>query len=132
MILHVNRCIILQQNLWLYSLIPTNTTGDLTKLVNFSQEETKKIHAVAKANGRTVTQLMTALTTIAYAEAAFKIASKSGEGRFNEVLSSYEMASHFLTVFNFINHVSYIVLNAFQHHIINALATQTSWGIQLF
>ena len=105
----------MQQNLWLYPLIPTNTTGDLTKLVNFSQEETKKIHAVAKANGRTVTQVMTAFTTIAYAEAAFKIASKVGEERFNEVLLSYEKATHFPIVFNFINHVSYNISNSFQY-----------------
>lgn len=53
-----------------------------------------------------MTHLLTALTVVANAEAAFKAASEVGIERFREILTTFEAATHYPTALNFINHVS--------------------------
>ena len=83
----------------------TGDTKDVCRLVKFSREESAAIHKVAKAHGRTITQLLSALQIIAYAESAINIAGKEGEERFSEVISSYETATHHNICLNAIDHV---------------------------
>lgn len=84
----------------MYPLVPTGKKEDIARLVKFSTEDTQKIYRAAKAHGRTVTQVLSALIVLAYAESVLNTAGKDGEERFQEVSSSYETATHHNIVLN--------------------------------
>ncbi|KII84544.1 hypothetical protein PLICRDRAFT_57529 [Plicaturopsis crispa FD-325 SS-3] len=89
---------------WLYSPLKLDGKGDIARHIVFTPELTEKFHAVAKKNGRTVTQVVTALTMLAHAEASLKIAGEAGEERYNEVTKALAASSHYLVVWYLINH----------------------------
>lgn len=84
----------------MYPLVATGKKEDIARLVKFSTEDTRKIFRAAKAHGRTVTQVLSALIVLAYAESVLNTAGKEGEERFQEVSSSYETATHHNIVLN--------------------------------
>ncbi|KAH8115365.1 hypothetical protein DFH11DRAFT_102097 [Phellopilus nigrolimitatus] len=63
---------------WLYALLDTGEHGDVAHVVKFSRETTSALHATAKKRGRTITQVVTALTALAHAEASLRIAAALG------------------------------------------------------
>ncbi|KII91184.1 hypothetical protein PLICRDRAFT_37883, partial [Plicaturopsis crispa FD-325 SS-3] len=89
---------------WLYAPVKLDGKGDIARLVEFTPELTAKLHAVAKKNGRTITQVVTALSVLAYAEASLNIAGAAGEKRYNEVAQSLAVSSHYLVAWYLINH----------------------------
>lgn len=91
---------IAQKPLWVYPLVATGKREDIARLVKFSMEDTQKIYRAAKAHGRKVTQVLSALIVLAYAESVLNTAGKEGEERFQEVSSSYETATHHNIVLN--------------------------------
>ena len=55
----------------------------------------------------TVTQVITALQTLANAEASLRLAGNAGEERYREVSESFLAATHFYTSMNFVNQVMF-------------------------
>ncbi|KAH8119091.1 hypothetical protein DFH11DRAFT_1539968 [Phellopilus nigrolimitatus] len=70
---------------WLYAPLETGRHGDVAHLVEFSREITARHHAVARRRGRTITQVVTALSVLAHAETSLKTAEGFGKERFKEV-----------------------------------------------
>lgn len=95
---------------WLYAPHPAGGKGDIGHIVKFTPELTAKIHLSAKKNGKTITQVITALSILAHAEASLKTAGKLGDERFKEVSGAFSASTHYLIAWNFINHVSVITL----------------------
>ena len=87
----------------------TGVAKDAHHHIKFSKEESVVIHKAAKAHGRTITQLFSALQMIAYSEAAINQAGVEGVERFNEVVSSYETATHHNICLNAIDYVSFSI-----------------------
>ncbi|KAL5525434.1 hypothetical protein ACEPAF_9304 [Sanghuangporus sanghuang] len=88
---------------WLYPTRTTSQRGDVSRLVQFPEETSAKLHALCKKKGYTVTQVVTALSALAHAEAALKTAAIVGSERFQEVSNAFYGASHYLVPWNFIN-----------------------------
>ncbi|KAH8115367.1 hypothetical protein DFH11DRAFT_1726222 [Phellopilus nigrolimitatus] len=89
---------------WLYAPIETGGHGEVSQVVKFSRETTSALHAVAKKRGRTITQVVTALSTLAHAEASLRIAAALGKERFEEVARAFSTSTHYLVAWNFMNH----------------------------
>ncbi|KAI5118790.1 hypothetical protein M0805_005019 [Coniferiporia weirii] len=90
---------------WLYAPRATGVTGDIGRLVKFSTATTAKLHDAARRHGRSITQVVTALSALAQAEAALQTAGSGGDAaRFEEVAQAYAASTHYLVAWNFINH----------------------------
>lgn len=85
---------------------PTGNTGDASHLLNLEPKVATKIHNVTKAHGHTITQSLSALVVLAYAEATIRSAIQEGDERFNEVIESYEEAEYHKIVISPASHVS--------------------------
>lgn len=85
---------------------PTGNTGDASHLLKLAPEVATKIHNVTKAHGRTVTQSLSALVVLAYAEAAIRSSIQESDERFDEVIASYEKAEYHKIVISPASHVS--------------------------
>ncbi|KAH8113325.1 hypothetical protein DFH11DRAFT_1545019 [Phellopilus nigrolimitatus] len=81
-----------------------NVQGDLGYIVKFSPEVTAKLHAACKKHGRTITQVVSALLTLANAEASLKIAGQISDERYKDVLDGFSNSTHFLIAMNSICH----------------------------
>ena len=88
---------------------PTGLAKDALRFIKFSKDESLALYKAAKAHGRTITQLLTALQILAQAEAAINHAGKEGKERFNEVVASYESATHHNICLNAIDYVSFSI-----------------------
>ncbi|KAI5118789.1 hypothetical protein M0805_005018 [Coniferiporia weirii] len=90
---------------WLYAPRATGATGDVARLVKFSAATTAQLHAAARRHGGSITQVVTALSALAHAEAALQTAGSGGDAaRFEEVAQAYAASTHYLVAWNFINH----------------------------
>ena len=80
--------------------------GSVLGRVCFSKEETERLHAVGKAHGRTVTQVATALLTLATAEVALRTAGSEGIERYQYIADTFAKATHLFSGMNAVNMVS--------------------------
>lgn len=90
----------------MFTMPPTGNTGDTSHLLNLDPEVATKIHDVTKGHGRNITQSVTALVVLAYAEAVIRSSTQEGNERFNEVIASYEKAEYHKIINNVASHVS--------------------------
>ena len=74
--------------------------------IDFTREESARLHASCKAHGRTLTQVMTALLSLANVEAELRTAGNAGTEQFERVTSIYSKATHVFSCMNFVNMVS--------------------------
>ena len=74
--------------------------------IDFSREETARLHASCKAHGRTLTQVMTALLSLAHVERELRVAEGVSDAQHVLVISAFLKASHIFSSFNFVNMVS--------------------------
>ncbi|KAL5479106.1 hypothetical protein ACEPAI_2394 [Sanghuangporus weigelae] len=88
---------------WLYPTRTTSQRGDVSRLVQFPEETSAKLHALCKKKGYTITQVVTALSALAHTETALKTAAIAGSERFQEVSNAFYDTSHYLVPWNFIN-----------------------------
>ena len=79
---------------------------DFFSSLKLSRDETSKLHAACKAHGRTITQVTSALFTLADVQSALAVAGRVGAQRFKDVLDGFENATHFVTSLNAISMVS--------------------------
>lgn len=70
----------------------TGKARDISRIVKFSPEVSSKIYKVGKSHGWTVTQVLSGLVALSYAQAAIHTSIQEGDERFSEVLSSYDKA----------------------------------------
>lgn len=89
---------------WTFAPRPNGETGDVSRLVRLTEEATTKLRDLCRKKGKTITQVVTALTALAHTETRLNRAGKQGPERFNEVLGTYKAATHYLTPMNAINH----------------------------
>ncbi|KAK7683437.1 hypothetical protein QCA50_013268 [Cerrena zonata] len=89
---------------WMYPPLETGKKGDITRLTKLSKEATAKLHQLTNEHGRTVTQVITALSALAHIEAFLNIAGRKGNERFKLVSEAYEASNFYLVAFNFVNH----------------------------
>ncbi|KAH8116764.1 hypothetical protein DFH11DRAFT_1130831 [Phellopilus nigrolimitatus] len=81
-----------------------NVQGGIGCVVKFSPEATANIHAACKKHGRTITQVVSALVTLANTEASLKLAGQMGEERYKEVSDGFSHSTHYLIAMNTISH----------------------------
>ncbi|THH03330.1 hypothetical protein EW145_g6347 [Phellinidium pouzarii] len=90
-----------------YWFVPPVDLGEtkegVSRIVRFSSITTAKLHATSKKNNRTITQVVTALQTIAQVEVSLQIASQVSEEQYKEVLDSFYEATHYLIPWNVID-----------------------------
>ncbi|KAI3607000.1 hypothetical protein WG66_007926 [Moniliophthora roreri] len=80
------------------------TPHDISALVVLPFETTSRLHTISKAHGRTISQIVTALSILAHAEVALAAAAKAGPERFNAVSKSYKESNVYKIVFTFTNY----------------------------
>lgn len=91
----------------MFTMPPTGNTGDTSHFLNLDPEVATKIHDVTiEGHGRTITQSVTALVVLAFAEAVIRSSTQEGNERFNEVIASYEKAEYHKIINNVASHVS--------------------------
>lgn len=91
----------------------TGNSSVVSHLIKISREESESIYKETKAHGRTITQVLSALTALAYAQAALSTSLAGGDKRFEEVTSSFEKVEYNKIAINALDHVS-----TFRHDII--------------
>ncbi|KAH8823438.1 hypothetical protein DL96DRAFT_1713848 [Flagelloscypha sp. PMI_526] len=89
---------------FLWTPAQTSNKGDIAALITLPADTTAKLHELSKAHGKTVTQVITALSILAHTEVALTAAAKAGEERFKLVAGSFNQATFYLIAWNFINH----------------------------
>ncbi|KAF9266400.1 hypothetical protein L218DRAFT_996581 [Marasmius fiardii PR-910] len=65
-------------------------TRDVSALVTLSVETTSKLHSISKLHGRTISEVVNALSILAHAETSLTAAAKAGSERFKTVFQSYK------------------------------------------
>lgn len=85
----------------------TGKACDISRIVKFTSEVSSKIYKMSKAHGRTVTQVLSGLVALAYAQAAIQSSIQEGDDRFTEVLASYDKADFHNVVLFPVDQVSF-------------------------
>ncbi|KAK7051060.1 hypothetical protein VNI00_005172 [Paramarasmius palmivorus] len=80
------------------------TPRDISTLVTLPVETTSKLHTISKAHGRTISQVVTALSILAHAEISLAAAAKAGPERFNVVSKSFKESEVYKIAFTFTNY----------------------------
>lgn len=88
----------------------TGKAYDISRIVKFTSEVSSKIYKASKAHGRTVTQVLSGLVPLAYAQAAIHTSIQEGDDRFTEVLSSYNKADFHNVVLFPVDQVGFVSL----------------------
>ncbi|KAJ8086414.1 hypothetical protein PM082_005237 [Marasmius tenuissimus] len=91
---------------WIWSPLETSpsTSRDISALITLPVETTSILHTVSKAHGRTVSQVVTALSILTHAEVSLTAAAKAGPERFNTVSQSYKQSEVYKIALTFTNY----------------------------
>lgn len=95
---------------WLYKPLQTSEEEcDVFGRISFSHDETERLHMLSKDHKRTITQVVTALLSIAVAESALRAAGKANIEQFQLVADGFANATHLFSSMNFVNMVCFCI-----------------------
>lgn len=86
---------------------PREVTVTAYSQMMLSKEETNRFQAACKAHGRTITQVATAISNLVLTEALLRVAGSRSSDLFEEVRSTLQSSTRFMTNTNTVNMVSY-------------------------
>lgn len=86
-----------------FPFVSKDGRGDACRRVKFTKETTSKLHSISKSHGRTITQTLTALLSLAFTESLLFCAAEKYGDNSNSVYESFMKSTHYLIPMNFID-----------------------------